>query len=278
MTQEMGIEMTYVRWLAFGVPLACVMVPIAWVYLVFLATPVRIGEVPGGRGFVRARLREMGPMSRPEMTAVGIFGLTALGWIFHGVIEHALGIPKIDDSSIAIGGALLMFIAPSGDPDHPRVISWRDAERIPWGILILFGGGLALAAGVTRSGLAAWIGGLIAAMGSPGELPLLGGVSVLVGMLTNITSNTATTSTMLPVLAAVADGLGVDAARLVIAAAVSSSCAFVLPIATPPNAIVFSSGKVTIRQMALAGIGFNIIAALIVAVLVWALAGPLLGL
>jgi len=278
MTQEMGIEMTYARWLAMGVPLTVVMLPIAWAYLVYVAVPVRIQEVPGGRRFVRDRLRELGPMSSAEITAVAIFSLTALLWVFHGVIENHFGIPPIDDASIAIGGALLMFIAPSGEEDHPRVIAWRDAERIPWGILILFGGGLALAKGVTESGLDAWIGGLIAALGSPGDLPLTGGVTALVGALTNITSNTATTSTMLPVLAAVADGLGVDATLLVIAAAVSASCAFVLPIATPPNAIVFSSGKITIRQMALAGAGMNLIAVVIVALMVWGLARPLLGL
>lgn len=278
MTQEMGIEMTYARWLALGVPLASVMLPIAWGYLVFIAAPVRIDDAPGGRRYMRERLRELGPMSRAEITAVAIFSLTALAWVFHGVIEDRSKMPPIDDASIAIGGAVLMFIAPSGDEEHARIISWRDAERIPWGILILFGGGLALAKAVTHSGLDAWIGGMIAAMGSPGELPLIGGVTVLIGMLTNITSNTATTSTMLPVLSAVGDGLGVDATLLVIAAAVSSSCAFILPIATPPNAIVFSSGRIGIAQMARAGVGLNLIATLVITLMVWGLARPLLGL
>ena len=278
LTKEMNIEMTYARWLSFGVPLTAVLLPVAWFYLVFVATPVRIRGAEGGRRFMRERLAELGPITRAEVIALSIFALTAILWIFHGYLESAHGFPKMNDAAIAIGGALLMFAIPSGNEEKPRILSWKDAETIPWGILLLFGGGLALAKGVTSTGLDSWLGSQISQMGQPGELPLIAGVSVLVVFLTQITSNTATTSTMLPVLAAVSEGLGVNAVPLLIAAAVSASCAFMLPVATPPNAIVFSSGRISIRQMAVAGFGLNIIAIILVTLMVWLFSGPLLGL
>jgi len=278
LTQEMGIEMTYARWLGLGVPLTVVMLPISWLYLVFIALPVRVGEIPGGRNYIRERIDALGPMSGAEKLSVSIFGFTALLWITHGWIEHAFNLPKIDDATIAIGGAMLMFMTPTDMTFKTRVLNWKHAESIPWGVLVLFGGGLALAKGVTHTGLDVWIGEQIAAFGNPGELPLLGGVTTLIVFLTEITSNTATTSTMLPVLAAVGEGMGIDPTLLVIAAAVSASCAFMLPVATPPNAIVFASGRISIKQMALAGFGLNLICIVIITLMVWGLAPRFLDL
>jgi sodium-dependent dicarboxylate transporter 2/3/5 len=278
MTNELKIEMTYARWLALGIPLTVVMLPVSWAYLVFIALPVRIAEIPGGRKYIRERLDALGPMSSAEILSVLIFGLTALMWITHGWLEHSFGMIKIDDATIAIAGALLMFIVPTDRTRTTRVLSWKHAESIPWGVLILFGGGLALAKGVTSTGLDTWIGQQIANFGNPGEVPLLGGVTTLIVFLTEITSNTATTSTMLPVLAAVGEGMGIDPTLLVIAAAVSASCAFMLPVATPPNAIVFASGRISIKQMALAGFGLNIICVFIITLMIWGLAPRLLQL
>lgn len=278
LTQEMGVEMSYARWLGLGIPLTMVMLPISWAYLVYIAVPVKIGEIPGGRVYIRERLDALGEMSSAEKISVTIFGFTAIMWVTHGWLEAAFNLPKIDDATIAIAGALLMFIIPTDRTRTTRVLSWKHAEAIPWGVLILFGGGLALAKAVTHTGLDSWIGQQIAAFGNPGELPLLGGVTSLIVFLTEITSNTATTSTMLPVLAAVGDGMGIDPTLLVIAAAVSASCAFMLPVATPPNAIVFSSGKISIKQMAMAGFGLNIICIVIITIMVWGLAPKLLNL
>jgi len=278
LTQEMGIEMTYARWLGMGVPLTVVMLPVSWAYLVFIAMPVKIGEIPGGRKYIRQRLDALGEMTSAEKVSVTIFGFTAIMWVTHGWIEAAFDLPKIDDATIAIIGALLMFIIPTDRTRTTRVIAWKHAESIPWGVLILFGGGLALAKAVTHTELDTFIGQQIAAFGNPGELPLLGGVTTLIVFLTEITSNTATTSTMLPVLAAVGEGMGIDPTLLVIAAAVSASCAFMLPVATPPNAIVFASGKISIKQMALAGFGLNIICIGIITLMVWGLAPRFLNL
>ena len=281
---DLGIEMSYSRWLRMGIPLTAVMLPISWIYLVYIAMPVRVEEIPGGRKYIRQRLEALGPMGSAERLSVIIFGLTAFMWITHGWIESWLqsgpmpNFPKIDDSTIAIGGAILMFMTPTDKTMKTRVLAWSHAESIPWGVLVLFGGGLALAKGVTSTGLDTWIGMQISSMGNPGELPLMGGVTTLIVFLTEITSNTATTSTMLPVLAAVGEGMGIDPTLLVIAAAVSASCAFMLPVATPPNAIVFASGRISIKQMAMAGLGLNLICIVVITLMVWGLAPRFLNL
>lgn len=277
LTSEMGIEMSYARWLRIGIPMTCVMLPISWVYLVYIAMPVRIDSVPGGRQAIRQQRRVLGPSQGPERTSILIFALTAFLWITHGWIEDAFGLVHIDDSAIAILGALLMFIIPADRKCTTRILSWKQAQDIPWGILILFGGGLALAQGVMTSGLDVWIGSQIATLGNPGQLPMLGGVTTLIVFMTEITSNTATTSTMLPVLAAVSNGMGIDATMIVIAAAISASCAFMLPVATPPNAIVFASGRITIKQMAIVGFGLNLICIVVVTLMVWGIAPWALG-
>jgi len=278
LTQEMGIEMSYARWLWMGVPLSAVMLPVSWAYLVFIAMPVKIDWIPGGRTYIRGRYDALGKMSSGEKLSILIFGLTAFMWITHGWVEDIFELNKIDDATIAIGGAILMFIIPADRTLQTRVLLWKQARDIPWGILILFGGGLALAKAVTHTGLDSWIGQQIGSMGNPGELPLLGGVTTLIVFLTEITSNTATTSTMLPVLAAVGEGMGLDPTLIIIAAAVSASCAFMLPVATPPNAIVFASGRISIRQMAMAGFGLNLICIVIISLMVWGLAPKLLNL
>jgi len=278
LTQEMGIEMTYARWLRIGIPLTVVMLPISWMYLVFVALPVRIRSIPGGRQYIREQLNAQGSMGSGELLSVLIFAFTALMWITHRWIEQAFGLPKIDDATIAIGGALLMFVIPANRSMSERVLSWNQACQIPWGILILFGGGLALAKAVTHTNLDSWIGQQITVFGNPGELPLLGGVTTLIMFLTEITSNTATASTMLPVLAATGEGMGLDPTLLIIAATVAASCSFMLPVATPPNAIVFASGRISIKQMAMAGFGLNLICIVIITLMIWGLAPQLLGL
>lgn len=274
---ELGIEITYARWLLIGLPVTLIMLPLSWVYMVFIAMPVRIERVAGGKEQIKSMRRELGPMGRAEATMVAIFVLTALLWITHAWIEQAFGLPKMHDAAIAIFGAVLMFICPSGRDDQRRIMSWKHAQQIPWGILILFGGGLSLASAVSNTGLDAWIGQQVANIGDPGELPMLAGVCTLIVFLTEMTSNTATTSTMLPVFTAMAEGLGVAPLKLVLVATLGASCAFMMPVATPPNAIVFASGKVSIRQMAKAGLGLNLIAIVVITLFVWLGADPLLG-
>jgi sodium-dependent dicarboxylate transporter 2/3/5 len=200
---------------------------------------------------------------------MAVFALAALGWVLHGPVTGWLNAGRapddrfvgVHDAVIAIGAAALLFLLPAGraDGERRRVLDWATAERIPWGVLLLFGGGLSLASAFGTTGLDVWLGGVLSGMGSPSPVVALLGVTGLIVFMTELTSNTATTSTMLPVLAAAADGMGLDARPLVIAAALSASCAFMLPVATPPNAIVFGSGRLTIRQMATAGMWMNLI-------------------
>lgn len=276
--EQLGIKISYARWLWIGVPVTVIMLPLCWAYMVFIALPVRVRSVRGGSSQILAMLRGLGPMSRAERSAVLIFALTALLWVSHAWIEKRFDLPRVDDASIAIFGALLMFIVPSGRAKPRRILAWEQAQQIPWGILLLFGGGLALASAVSGTGLDVWIGQQVASMGTPGELPLLGGVCTLIVFLTEMTSNTATTSTMLPVFTALAEGLGVAPMKLVLVATIGASCAFMLPVATPPNAIVFASGKVSIRQMATVGFGLNLISIVVITLLVWLFADSLLGL
>lgn len=274
--ESLGERISYAGWLRVGGPVALVMLPLCWAYLVFVALPVRVRRVEGGRMQIRSMLRELGPVSRPEGWAMGIFAVTALLWITHAWIEDALGLPRLHDASIAILGALAMFIVPSGREEPRRIIAWEQAQQIPWGILLLFGGGLTLATAVTHTGLDVWIGQQAARMGNPGELPMLAGVCALIVFLTEMTSNTATTSTMLPVLVALGGELGIEPMKLVLVATLGASCAFMLPVATPPNAIVFASGRVSIRQMARTGLGLNVISIVVITLFVWRFALPLL--
>lgn len=285
MQDSLDRPLSWGHWLRFGVPLVVVMLPLAWVILVYVASPVRIGSIPGGRAHIRGLLDRMGGASRGEKMAIGVFALTAVLWIGHqpvtGWINDRLasagkpGIPGLHDAAVGIGGALLLFLLPAGQ--GKRVLEWKHAQRIPWGVLLLFGGGLSLAGAFGATGLDVWIGGLLAVAKGVHPMLILLGVTTLIVFLTELTSNTATTSAMLPVLGSAAAGMGVQAEPLVIAAAVAASCAFMLPVATPPNAIVFSSGRVTIGRMARAGLWMNGASILVITLLVGLLGHWLLG-
>ncbi len=262
---ERGDPMSWGGWLRIGLPVTLILLPLAWLILVFVATPVRIGAIEGGRAHMRALLERMGRPARGEKLVMAVFALAALVWVLHGPLTARLNAGRapddrfvgVHDAVIAIGAAAVLFLLPAGA--GRRVLDWKTAERIPWGVLLLFGGGLSLASAFGTTGLDVWLGGVLAGMGSPAPVVVLLCVTGLIVFMTELTSNTATTSTMLPVLAAAADGMGMDARPLVIAAAMSASCAFMLPVATPPNAIVFGSGRVTIRQMAGAGLWMNLV-------------------
>lgn len=283
MRDELGTPIGWGQWLKFGVPLVAILLPITWLVLVFVASPVKIDQIPGGRSHIRGLLDRMGKPSRGEVLSIGVFLLTALLWITHGQVTEWLNAGRAEgdrfiglhDTAIAIGGATLLFLLPAGR--GRRVLDWTSAERIPWGVLILFGGGLSLAGAFGATGLDQWLGGLLAGAQGVHPLLILLGVTTLIVFMTELTSNTATTSTMLPVLGAASVGLGIQAQPLVIAAAVAASCAFMLPVATPPNAIVFSSGRVSIRSMMKAGLWLNIASITVIAGLVWFFGGLLLG-
>jgi sodium-dependent dicarboxylate transporter 2/3/5 len=253
--ETLGTEVSFVGWMAVGLPIAAVGLAASYLLLVRVVFRLADTEVPGGAAFLRRELRALGPMRREERAVAAVFALTAALWIGRPLVERAL--PGVTDTGIALFGALLLFVIPSRWRQGEFLLGWAEAKRLPWGVLLLFGGGLSLAAAVEANGLAAWIGGRLQGLGG---LPAVWVVLAVVGtviLLTELTSNTATAATFLPVVAAVAIGLGVAPLLLVLPTTLAASCAFMLPVATPPNAIVYGSGWVTLPQMARAGIWLN---------------------
>lgn len=264
-----GSPVAWADWLWVGLPMTWLLLPLAWAILVFVSLPVRVRTIPNGREHVREMLRALGPASRGEKLAMAVFALTAAGWVLHqpvtAWVNRAMpgaGFAGLHDAAVAVAGALALFLLPAGG--GRRVLDWETAERIPWGVLLLFGGGLSLASAFGATGLDVWIGGGLARMGEPPSVVAVGTVTALINLMTELTSNTATTSTMLPVVAAAAEAMNLPAKPLLIATALSASCAFMLPVATPPNALVFASGRVSIGQMVRAGVWMNLACVLVI--------------
>ena len=263
MSETYGIEVSFAQWMMVGVPMVIIMLPIVWLILVKIAFPIDLPSVPGQTRMIRAELDAMGPMSRGERTVAAVVAVTAFLWVFRPVINDALPFVTLNDTSIALLAAVSLFVIPVDLKTGTFALGGEWARNIPWGVVILFGGGLSLAAGIKSSGLADWIGGGTGGLlGLPTILVVLT-VVVLMILLTEITSNTATTATFLPIVAAVAIGLGENPMLLVIPTVFAASCAFMMPVATPPNAVVFGTGQITISQLIRSGIWANIAGALV---------------
>jgi sodium-dependent dicarboxylate transporter 2/3/5 len=266
-----GIEIGFAQWLLVGLPLIFLALPLVYLLLTRVLFTVGDNELPGGEALIRDELAGAGPMSRAEKQVAAVFALTATLWITRPLLEPWL--PGLSDTGIAIFGALLLFIVPIDWRTWRFVLAWRDASRLPWEVLILFGGGLSLAAGISDSGLAGWIGSTFQQLDTLPVIVLILLATASVIFLTEVTSNTATAAAFLPILGSVAVGMGLDPVVLAAPAAVAASCAFMLPIATPPNAIVYGSGRVTIPQMARAGLAVNVVMIGLVTALMYLLLG-----
>mgnify|MGYP001828732255 CR=1 FL=1 len=267
MQETYGTEIDFASWMLVGLPLSALMLPLAWLTLTRVVFKVDFKTSAEGRSTLRRLKEELGPLTRPERRVAVVFVLMAVAWVTRPLLVELPGLSGLDDSGIAIAGALLLFIIPSGDKADPVLLRWSYAERLPWGVLLLFGGGLTLASAVSRTGLAAWLGSALQAVGS---LPLPVVVIIAATMiifLTELTSNTATTATFLPVVGAIAIESGFDPIVLTVPITFAASCAFMLPVATPPNAIVFGSGMLTIPKMARAGIMLNFVGIVVVSLI-----------
>jgi sodium-dependent dicarboxylate transporter 2/3/5 len=270
-----GYEITFASWLRVGIPFVVVMLPLTWLWLIKVANPMTLKKIPGGRNLIDAELEKMGPMNVGERWTASIFAVTALAWIFQAQLAVLFPEPDmVTDATIAIAGAILLFLVPTDLKRYEFVMDWYYASRLPWGVLILFGGGLALAAGFQETKLADWIGSQVNHLESASIFLIVIAVTALIIFLTELTSNTATAAMILPILAAIAIGLGQNPLLLLIPAALAASCAFMLPVATPPNAIVFGSGYVTIPQMAKSGLGLNLIGIVLTVILTFLLVIP----
>ncbi|MEJ2274281.1 MAG: DASS family sodium-coupled anion symporter [Woeseiaceae bacterium] len=259
MQETYGTEIDFASWMLVGLPLSAMMLPLAWLLLTRVVFKVDFKTSGEGRAMLRQLKEELGPISPPERRVAVVFVLMAIAWVTRPLLVGLPGLENLDDSSIAIVGAALLFILPSGDREDPLLLRWRYAERLPWGVLLLFGGGLSLAAAVNRTGLAAWLGSSLQAVGTL-PLPVVVIIAAaLIIFLTELTSNTATTATFLPVVGAIAIEAGFDPITVTVPVTFAASCAFMLPVATPPNAIVFGSGMLTIPKMARAGFLLNLV-------------------
>lgn len=259
--ESYNVEISFVKWMMIGVPLVLVMLPIMYILLSKFIYPITMKELPGGRDVISKQLNQLGEISTSEKRVAIVFVCTALFWIFRPLLEGVL--PGLSDAGIAIAAGIVLFLIPSGEKPGEKLIVWEDMKQLPWGILILFGGGLSLAMAITTSGLATSIGEAVSGLGALPLLLLILVVILIVVFLTEITSNTATAAAFLPILASVAIGIGQDPMLFILPAAIAASCAFMLPVATPPNAIIYGSDKVTIPQMAKAGVWLNIIVSLL---------------
>jgi sodium-dependent dicarboxylate transporter 2/3/5 len=272
MLENYGTSIDFSSWMLVGLPMSIMMLPLSWLALtrwVFKVDFVTSGE---GRAELARMKDEMGGITVPEKRVAFVFVVMASTWILRPLLVKLPGLSALDDSLIAIAGAILMFLVPSGREEDPLLLRWKYAEQLPWGVLLLFGGGLTLAGAVTRTGLAEWLGNSLNAVGT---LPLVVVVvlaATLIIFLTELTSNIATTATFLPVVGAIAIEAGYDPIVLAVPVTLAASCAFMLPVATPPNAIVFGSGLLTVPRMARAGLVLNLIGIVLVSAVAYKLA------
>jgi sodium-dependent dicarboxylate transporter 2/3/5 len=259
MQANYDVTIDFARWILVGLPLSAALLPLAWVSLTRFVFPIDFKTSPESMYELRRLRIELGSMSTPEKRVGLVFLLVAFLWMFRPLLVRLPGLDALDDAIIAIFGALLLFLLPSGDRKDPMLLRWETAEQLPWGVLILFGGGLTLASAVAGTGLAEWLGSRLEALASLPVPVLVAICATLIIFLTELTSNITTTSTFLPVVAAVAMEAGIDPIILAAPITLAASCAFMLPVATPPNAIVFASRQVSIAEMARAGIWMNLI-------------------
>ena len=263
MQETYGIEISMIDWMTLGVPLAIVMLYSAWIVLTKYVFPTSFITSNETKLYLKNMLNEQGPLSKDEIKISIIFGLTAMAWMLRTVLDNYQTFSGLTDAGIAIISAILLFMIPSTS-NKGELLDWSDSDKLPWGLLILFGGGLSIAAQINSSGLGIWIGEGLSVLSTVPPVFLILAVTALIIFLTEVTSNVATTSTFLPVFGAVAIGIGVLPVSLTVPVCLAASCAFMLPVATPPNAIVYGSGKFTIATMMRAGFFLNIIGIFVV--------------
>jgi len=255
-----GIQIAFFDWMLIGLPLALVLLPLGWIVLTRVAFRVNLPASPEVASVINSMREEVGEMKTPEHRVGLLFITVVLLWMARKWLSDVSGLEGLSDAGIVMAAALLLFVIPSSNGSADRLMQWDEVTRLPWGVLILFGGGLALAAQVSGSGLSVWLGESLLPVAGVGTFVLVAAAAGLVVFLTELTSNLATAATFLPVVAAIAAQSGIEPLVLCVPITLAASCAFMLPVATPPNAIVFSSGALTIPQMIRAGILMNLIA------------------
>ena len=264
MADNYNLDISFVDWMKVGVPLSAIMLPCSWLILTRIIFKVEFETSQETKDLLSNMKQELGKFDGAEFKVFVVFILTAMTWMLRTVLDDINGLEGLSDAGIAMISALFLFLLPSGDKEkRGALLEWKDAqENVPWGLLVLFGGGLSLANAVQATGLAVWMGNLIPQGISIVLIVIL--VVTMIIFLTELTSNMATTATFLPVVAAIAIQSEFNPLLVTAAVALAASCAFMLPVATPPNAIVFGSGLIRVPQMARAGFLINILGILVV--------------
>lgn len=280
-----GQRVTFTQFMQIGLPIVFILLPLCWFLLVFVLYRARVEMEGDARGILTERRKSLGPLAGGERATVVVFTLTALSWIMReskdfgaftlpGIVSVA---PGVTDASIGIAGAILLFLVHGRDKGGVLrpLLTWSEARRIPWDVLLLFGGGLSLAAAMESSGLAAWFGNSMSVLQGTPPIVIYLGLAVIVLVLSELASNTAVATMAMPIAASLAHAVGQPPLVLMYVAALAASTGFALPIATPPNAIVFGSGQVTVKQMMRAGLLLDVVAILVI-VSVLAILAPIL--
>lgn len=277
-----GIEIGFLPWMAFGVPLVAVFLAAAWLVLTRLVLRPRTPGIPGGREAMRRRRRELGPVSRVEWTVLAVFAATVAGWVLVGVVG-----PWVDwvdagvwNAGVAVAAAVLLFLLPAGRGTRRQVLTWDDTREVPWGVLLLVGGGLSLSSqfGPERSGFAWWFGDQVFDVRK--EVPtlvLMALLAAVVLLLAQLTSATVASAMFLPLAGAVAASLDHEVLLYALPVVLSASCAFLLPVGAAPNAAAFGSGHITLGQMARAGAALTVVALTLVTLAVYVLGAAVFG-
>ncbi|MFC4349395.1 SLC13 family permease [Kordiimonas lipolytica] len=282
-----GREILFIEWMMFAVPVVLVMVPLAWLVLTKICFPFEAHLARGGSEVVQSELEAMGKITTPEKRVAVVMTCMALLWSFRQVLVDLEWltsllpfVARLSDMHIAVAAGLAMFVIPAGGGavnKHKALLSWESAVELPWGVILLFGGGLSLAAAIQATGLAVWLGNHMAGLSGAHLFVIM---LVIVGMvifLTELTSNTATTAALVPVLGALATSADIDPIMLAAPTAMAASCAFMLPVATGPNAVVFSTGQLHVPDMMRAGLWLNVIGTFVVAALCYSLLPMIFG-
>ncbi len=251
------ITIGFGQWMLLGVPVILVALPLVYVVLTRVQFRLDRRELPGMAELIATEKGRLGGMGRGEWAVAVVFALTAAGWVVQPFIARAL--PLVSDTTIAMTGALLLFVIPVNLRRGQFVMNWEATKGLPWGVLLLFGGGLSLAGNIDRHGLSTYLGSLTSGMEGMSIVLILAVVSFGILMLTELTSNTATAATFLPIAAAFAVSLGQNPLLFLIPTALAANCSYMMPVGTPPNAIVYGSGLITLPQMARAGMILNVL-------------------
>lgn len=261
-------QVSFFQWFQFAFPLAAISLLLAWLYLTHWCFPVHRFTLHQGRASIDKQIQALGPMQYEEKMTLMIFVLVASLWIVRGIVDLPI-LSMVKDSTIAVLGALLLFMIPAKSIPGEGLLNWQTAVKIPWDILLLFGGGFALAKGFDHSGLTVHIAEQLKMLETAPLLLIIFAITTLVIFLTEITSNTATASLFIPIMLSLGLAMDVPAESLMLAACIAASFAFMLPVATPPNAVVFSTRKIAIEDMMKAGIGLNLMGIVLISLFIY---------